>query len=76
MNSQQYGQQPQDYRPDYASPDSRRTETPNTNHNSLPRQHKKFTDGYERGHSGSSGAARRVMDLFRRRGKARGGEER
>ena len=26
-------------------------------------------------HSGSSGAARRVMDFFRRRGKARGGEE-
>ncbi|KAI6783332.1 Serine/threonine-protein kinase-like protein [Emericellopsis cladophorae] len=75
-SSQQYGQQPQNYRPDYASPDSRRTETPSSNQNSLPRQHKKFTDGYQQGHGGSSGAAKRVMDLFRRRGKARGGEER
>ncbi|AEO69993.1 uncharacterized protein THITE_2120775 [Thermothielavioides terrestris NRRL 8126] len=34
------------------------------------------TDSYSRGrdHSGSSGPARRVMDFFRRRGKARGGE--
>jgi len=36
------------------------------------------TDEYSRphDHSGSSGAARRVMDFFRRRGKARGGEDR
>lgn len=43
-------------------------------------KHKRFTDAYEqdeyRGHEGSSGAAKRVMDFFRRRGKARGGEER
>jgi protein-serine/threonine kinase len=34
------------------------------------------TDSYNRGHdhSGSSGPARKVMDFFRRRGKARGGE--
>lgn len=34
------------------------------------------TDQYNRGHdhSGSSGPARKVMDFFRRRGKARGGE--
>ncbi|KAK3299943.1 uncharacterized protein B0H64DRAFT_447945 [Chaetomium fimeti] len=34
------------------------------------------TDSYSRGHdhSGSSGPARKVMDFFRRRGKARGGE--
>ena len=34
------------------------------------------TDSYSRthDHSGSSGSARRVMDFFRRRGKARGGE--
>lgn len=35
------------------------------------------TDSYTRGqhdHSGSSGPARKVMDFFRRRGKARGGE--
>lgn len=44
------------------------------------KNHKRFTDAYEqddyRGHEGSSGAAKRVMDFFRRRGKARGGEER
>lgn len=41
---------------------------------------KRFTDAYDqedyRGHEGSSGAAKRVMDFFRRRGKARGGDER
>ncbi|KAI5467403.1 hypothetical protein BGZ63DRAFT_410380 [Mariannaea sp. PMI_226] len=44
------------------------------------KSHKRFTDAYEqdeyRGHEGSSGAAKRVMDFFRRRGKARGGEDR
>lgn len=43
-------------------------------------KNKKFTDAYDqdeyRGHEGSSGAAKRVMDFFRRRGKARGGEDR
>ncbi|KAM5355391.1 hypothetical protein ACJ41O_002037 [Fusarium nematophilum] len=46
----------------------------------LHKNHKRFTDAYEqddyRGHEGSSGAAKRVMDFFRRRGKARGGEDR
>ncbi|KAK2594563.1 hypothetical protein QQS21_007735 [Conoideocrella luteorostrata] len=46
----------------------------------LQKNHKRFTDAYEqddyRGHEGSSGAAKRVMDFFRRRGKARGGDER
>lgn len=46
----------------------------------LQKSHKRFTDAYEqddyRGHEGSSGAAKRVMDFFRRRGKARGGEDR
>ena len=46
----------------------------------LQKGHKRFNDAYEqdnyRGHEGSSGAAKRVMDFFRRRGKARGGEER
>ncbi|OLN84395.1 Fatty acyl-CoA synthetase and RNA processing-associated kinase 1 [Colletotrichum chlorophyti] len=37
---------------------------------------KRFTDAEPHGHQGSSGAAKRVMDFFRRRGKARGGEER
>ncbi|KAH7320007.1 kinase-like domain-containing protein [Stachybotrys elegans] len=43
-------------------------------------KNKRFTDAYDqndfRGHEGSSGAAKRVMDFFRRRGKARGGEDR
>ncbi|KAL7786404.1 hypothetical protein V8C37DRAFT_294884 [Trichoderma ceciliae] len=46
----------------------------------LQKSHKRFTDAYDqgdyRGHEGSSGAAKRVMDFFRRRGKARGGDER
>ena len=39
---------------------------------------KRFADAYDEhpGREGSSGAAKRVMDFFRRRGKARGGEER
>ncbi|EOD52407.1 putative serine threonine protein kinase protein [Neofusicoccum parvum UCRNP2] len=38
-------------------------------------KNRRFADAYEdqQRHAGSSGAARRVMDLFRRRGKARGG---
>ncbi|UKZ49029.1 hypothetical protein TrVGV298_003267 [Trichoderma virens] len=46
----------------------------------LQKSHKRFTDAYDqgdyRGHEGSSGAAKRVMDFFRRRGKARGGDDR
>ncbi|KAG5916027.1 hypothetical protein E4U42_007820 [Claviceps africana] len=45
----------------------------------LQKSHKRFTDAYDqdeyRGHEGSSGAAKRVMDFFRRRGKARGGAD-
>lgn len=44
-------------------------------------KNKRFVDAYDeeeygrsRDHAGSSGAAKRVMDFFRRRGKARGGE--
>lgn len=48
-------------------------------HAVLQKHHKRFTDAYDqdnyRGHEGSSGAAKRVMDFFRRRGKARGGDE-
>ncbi|KAI9817109.1 MAG: hypothetical protein M1827_001221 [Pycnora praestabilis] len=49
----------------------------------LQKPNRKFTEAYEREqesgygggqHSGSSGAARKVMDFFRRRGKARVGE--
>ncbi|ATY62661.1 Serine threonine-kinase KIN4 [Cordyceps militaris] len=45
----------------------------------LQKSNKRFTDAYEQdgfqGHEGSSGAAKRVMDFFRRRGRARGGDE-
>ncbi|KAH8649440.1 hypothetical protein BGZ60DRAFT_389980 [Tricladium varicosporioides] len=51
----------------------------------LQKNNRKFTDAYEQDanngygpthhdHAGSSGAARKVMDFFRRRGKDRGGE--
>jgi protein-serine/threonine kinase len=43
----------------------------------LQKPNRKFTDGYEStGGPGTSGAARRVMDFFRRRGKARVGDDR
>ena len=47
----------------------------------LQKNNRKFADAYEQSqdsghHAGSSGAARRVMDFFRRRGKARAGEDR
>lgn len=46
----------------------------------LQKNNRKFADAYdyEKGsshHSGSSGAARKVMDFFRRRGKARGEDD-
>ena len=54
--------------------------------NVLQKNNRKFVDAYEQDadpnygvgghHAGTSGAARRVMDFFRRRGKARAGEER
>ncbi len=52
----------------------------------LQKNNRKFADAYDREqdpgygagghHSGSSGAARKVMDFFRRRGKARTGDDR
>jgi protein-serine/threonine kinase len=39
---------------------------------SLRPQQRKFGEGYDHGHGGSSSATRRVMDFFRRRGKDRG----
>ena len=50
----------------------------------LQKPNRKFTDAYDQDqegvsgghHAGTSGAARRVMDFFRRRGRARAGEER
>ncbi len=41
----------------------------------LQRDNRRFADSYDQGtgqHGGSSGAARKVMDFFRRKGKARG----
>lgn len=52
----------------------------------LQKNNRKFADAYDQNaepgygnggqHAGSSGAAKRVMDFFRRRGKARAGDER
>ncbi|KAF9884658.1 hypothetical protein FE257_001351 [Aspergillus nanangensis] len=47
----------------------------------LQKNHRKFADAYEyerdpAHHSGSSGAARKVMDFFRRRAKSRAGDDR
>ena len=46
----------------------------------LQKNNRKFADAYEKEqqgqHGGSSGAARRVMDFFRRRGKARAEDDR
>ncbi|KAL4917832.1 hypothetical protein BDW62DRAFT_75619 [Aspergillus aurantiobrunneus] len=44
----------------------------------LQKTHRKFAEAYEyeSHHSGSSGAARKVMDFFRRRAKSRAGDER
>ncbi|KAK1510683.1 hypothetical protein CTAM01_01256, partial [Colletotrichum tamarilloi] len=39
-------------------------------------KNKRFESAEYGGHQGSSGAAKRVMDFFRRRGKARGGDDR
>jgi protein-serine/threonine kinase len=47
----------------------------------LQKNHRKFADAYEyerdsSHHSGSSGAARKVMDFFRRRAKSRAADDR
>ena len=45
----------------------------------LQKPNRKFEDAYEQEtghHSGSTGAAKRVMDFFRRRGKSRAGDDR
>ncbi|KAI1309850.1 hypothetical protein F5Y03DRAFT_382951 [Xylaria venustula] len=59
--------------------DSRRTG--NQQGQRVLQKNKRFVDAYDeeeygrpRDHAGSSGAAKRVMDFFRRRGRARGGE--
>ncbi|EON98538.1 putative camk camkl kin4 protein kinase protein [Phaeoacremonium minimum UCRPA7] len=73
------------YQTNYAEPhgfDDRRVTS--RGHRGVLQKNKRFVDAYDtddgfaqrHDHAGSSGAARRVMDFFRRRGKARGGEER
>jgi len=45
----------------------------------LQKSNRRFAEGYEDGrgdHAGSTSAARRVMDFFRRRGRSRAGEDR
>lgn len=46
--------------------------------NVLQKNNRKFADAYEyeSHHTGSSGAARKVMDFFRRRAKSRAGDDR
>jgi protein-serine/threonine kinase len=64
--------------------DNRRmTNTGRENRGVLQKPKRGFVDAWDtdesskhRDHSGSSGPARKVMDFFRRRGKARGGEDR
>ncbi|KAF7549801.1 hypothetical protein G7Z17_g6126 [Cylindrodendrum hubeiense] len=75
--------QPRMYQADYSESegyDGRPVGSSRGNRGVLHKDHKRFTDAYDqgeyRGHEGSSGAAKRVMDFFRRRGKARGGEDR
>ncbi|KAF7960630.1 hypothetical protein EAE96_000306 [Botrytis aclada] len=57
--------------------DSRRPSGRNNGRGVLQKNNRKFADAYDQEHAhndhgGSSGAARKVMDFFRRRGKARG----
>lgn len=68
---------------DYSLDQSRRTNK--NGRGVLSKNKRNFQDAYDtdefsqnqrHDHAGSSGAARRVMDFFRRRGKARGGDER
>ena len=65
---------------DSEADDGQRAGTGRGNRGVLQKNNKRFTDAYEpgkyQGHEGSSGAAKRVMDFFRRRGKARGGDDR
>lgn len=76
------GQQPTN-QSDYSLDQSRRANK--NGRGVLSKNKRNFQDAYDtdeysqnqrHDHAGSSGAARRVMDFFRRRGKARGGDER
>ncbi|KAK3329081.1 hypothetical protein B0H66DRAFT_12927 [Apodospora peruviana] len=72
---------PQQQQQDGAGYDGRRIASGSKANRGVLQKNKRFvdawdTDPYNRSHdhSGSSGPARKVMDFFRRRGKARGGE--
>jgi len=77
------------YPPGFSEYDSDRRQTNNSRGGNgrgvLQKNNRKFTEAYEQeanngygpthaDHAGSSGAARKVMDFFRRRGRDRGGE--
>ena len=76
-----FGSEDQEDRPPKSTQQSRPARGPAV----LTKSNRRFADAYEVDqqpgsgsghHAGSSGAAKRVMDFFRRRGKARTGEER
>lgn len=76
------------YPPGFSSlaDEGRPSTQPNRGGRVLQKHHRRFADAYEQeaepgqgtggSHAGSSGAAKRVMDFFRRRGKARAGDDR
>ncbi|KAL1387071.1 hypothetical protein HDK64DRAFT_309606 [Phyllosticta capitalensis] len=73
QQAQQLPHRPQ-YPPGFDSNEQLGSE-PSQGRTRVLQKNRRFADAYEdqQRYAGSSGAARRVMDLFRRRGKARGG---
>ncbi|KAJ5676764.1 uncharacterized protein N7477_002397 [Penicillium maclennaniae] len=70
-----------DYNGTYDSLPRQSTQVDRRGPSVLQKNHRKFADAYEyerdsSHHSGSSGAARKVMDFFRRRAKSRAGDDR
>lgn len=65
-------------KPSYPPGFSGYEQDPNMGRKGVLQKNRKFADEYDQrpGHSGSSGSARRVMDMFRRIGKQRGKEDR
>lgn len=86
--STEYGSSQNDLQPQYTNQygyqygyDSRPSVQVTRSKGTVLQKNRKFADAYEyerdpSHHSGSSGAARKVMDFFRRRGKARVGDDR
>ncbi|KAF2100850.1 kinase-like protein [Rhizodiscina lignyota] len=70
-------EKPLPFAPQYPSgfdPSEQDNGLPSGSSGKLQKPHRRFNDAYEDGgHSGTSAAAKRVMDLFRRRGKSREG---